>query len=129
MLYSLARPLLFALDPERAHDMALATLDVAARLGIAHGVAGATLSSILSLLTVSVTWLAAALTANRGDRELDLVLLSTRTGGVIKNLTPGYTGEYESIHLDFARQLESAGVELLFVPVPAKAAGRTDESR
>ncbi len=48
--------------------------------------------------------MAAAITANRGDQELDLVLLSTRTGGVIKNLTPGYTGEYESIHLDFMKR-------------------------
>lgn len=45
MLYSLARPLMFALDPERAHDMALGSLDLAARLGIAKNVAGATVSS------------------------------------------------------------------------------------
>jgi dihydroorotate dehydrogenase len=35
MLYALARPLLFALDPERAHALALGALDVAARVGIA----------------------------------------------------------------------------------------------
>jgi len=48
--------------------------------------------------------MAAALTVNRSDQDIDLVLLSTRTGGVIKNLTPGYTGEYQSIHLDFMKR-------------------------
>jgi len=33
MLYQFSRPLLFALDPERAHDLALGTLDMAQRLG------------------------------------------------------------------------------------------------
>jgi dihydroorotate dehydrogenase len=36
MLYPLARPLLFALDPETAHDLAFAGLDRAAKLGIAR---------------------------------------------------------------------------------------------
>jgi dihydroorotate dehydrogenase len=35
-LYPLFRPLLFAADPERAHDLAFASLDAAARLGIAR---------------------------------------------------------------------------------------------
>ena len=35
MLYALARPLLFALDPETAHDVVFAGLDAAARYGIA----------------------------------------------------------------------------------------------
>jgi dihydroorotate dehydrogenase len=39
MLYPLFRPLLFALDPETAHDMALASLDAAAALGVARLVA------------------------------------------------------------------------------------------
>jgi dihydroorotate dehydrogenase len=39
MLYSLFRPLLFALDPEIAHDAALAGLDAAASLGIARRIA------------------------------------------------------------------------------------------
>jgi hypothetical protein len=39
----------------------------------------------------------AALTANRGDGEADVVLLSARDGSVIRNLTPGYTGAYENI--------------------------------
>ena len=36
MFYPLARPLLFALDPETAHDLAFAGLDRAARLGLAR---------------------------------------------------------------------------------------------
>ncbi len=43
----------------------------------------------------------AALTANRSDGELDLVLLSGRDREVIKNLTSGYTGEYEDIAVNF----------------------------
>jgi dihydroorotate dehydrogenase len=39
MLYPLFRPLLFTLDPETAHDLALAGLDAAASLGIAQLVA------------------------------------------------------------------------------------------
>ena len=37
MLYPLFRPLLFALDPETAHDMAFAALDAAAQLGARAG--------------------------------------------------------------------------------------------
>ncbi len=40
VLYSLARPLLFSLDPERAHELVLGTLDFAAQLGIARVLAG-----------------------------------------------------------------------------------------
>ncbi len=39
--YSLARPLLFALDPERAHDLTLATIDQAAHTGALRLVSGA----------------------------------------------------------------------------------------
>lgn len=39
MLYSLLRPLLFALDPEIAHDLALASFDAAAATGFAQLVA------------------------------------------------------------------------------------------
>ena len=39
MLYSLFRPVLFALDPEKAHDVAFASLDAAARLRVAGLVA------------------------------------------------------------------------------------------
>ncbi|TMH51509.1 MAG: quinone-dependent dihydroorotate dehydrogenase, partial [Betaproteobacteria bacterium] len=35
MLYRAVRPLLFALDPERAHGLSLKSLDVLARLGAA----------------------------------------------------------------------------------------------
>src|SRR5437762_1602801 len=36
MLYPLFRPLLFALDPETAHELTLACLDAAASLGVAQ---------------------------------------------------------------------------------------------
>ena len=39
MLYPLLRPLLFALDPETAHDAAFATLDAATACGVAKLVA------------------------------------------------------------------------------------------
>ncbi len=39
MIYPFFRPLLFTLDPETAHDMAFASLDVAARLGIVQALA------------------------------------------------------------------------------------------
>src|SRR5262245_53353281 len=39
MIYPFFRPLLFALDPETAHDMAFASLDVAAKLGIVQALA------------------------------------------------------------------------------------------
>jgi dihydroorotate dehydrogenase len=39
MIYPFLRPLLFTLDPETAHDMALASLDVTARLGVVHALA------------------------------------------------------------------------------------------
>jgi dihydroorotate dehydrogenase len=39
MIYPFFRPLLFALDPETAHDMAFAGLDVAARCGIVQALA------------------------------------------------------------------------------------------
>ncbi len=40
VLYQLARPLLFSLDPERAHNLTLGTLDLAARLGVAPLLSG-----------------------------------------------------------------------------------------
>ena len=39
MIYPFFRPLLFALDPEAAHDMAFASLDVAAKLGVVQALA------------------------------------------------------------------------------------------
>lgn len=53
MLYSLARPLLFALEPERAHDIALRCLDIAAGLGIAGSVAGRTTSTPTTVMGLS----------------------------------------------------------------------------
>lgn len=41
--------------------------------------------------------LVAAITGNRNDGEADVVLLSTRDGSVVKNLTKGYTGQYENV--------------------------------
>jgi len=41
MLYSLARPLLFGMDPEAAHDLALASLKLIERAGMASVLAGA----------------------------------------------------------------------------------------
>ena len=41
----------------------------------------------------------AVLSYNMRDGELDVVLLSARTGEVLKNLTPGYTGNFEYIPL------------------------------
>ncbi len=45
--------------------------------------------------------LVAILTGNRADYELDLVLLSTRDGKIMKNITKGYTTRYESIHAEY----------------------------
>jgi Tol biopolymer transport system component len=41
--------------------------------------------------------LVAAVTGNRNDGEADIVMLSTKNGAVIKNLTKGYTGKYEGV--------------------------------
>jgi Tol biopolymer transport system component len=49
--------------------------------------------------------LVAAFTGNRADGEIDLVLLSTRDGAVIKNLTPGYAGEYEYPDLNLSARI------------------------
>jgi Tol biopolymer transport system component len=48
--------------------------------------------------------IAAAMTGNRADGEADVVLLSLRTGKVIKNLTAGYTGAWDSLHVGFLRR-------------------------
>ena len=44
-MYALARPLLFALDPERAHRITLTALDVADKLGIARCLGGHAIDS------------------------------------------------------------------------------------
>lgn len=50
MLYSLARPLLFALDAERAHRLTLAGLDVSSRLGIAKFISGRAVQAPLQVM-------------------------------------------------------------------------------
>lgn len=44
--------------------------------------------------------LVAAITGNRAEGEADVVLLSAKDGSVIRNLTPGFTGEYQNITFD-----------------------------
>ena len=39
----------------------------------------------------------AAVTGNRTDGEADIIMLSTKDGSVVKNLTKGYTGKYENV--------------------------------
>ena len=42
----------------------------------------------------------ATLTVNLLDQDIDILLISTKTGKVIKNITKGYTLKYESIKFD-----------------------------
>jgi hypothetical protein len=44
----------------------------------------------------------AAVTGNRSEGEADIVLLSARDGTVIKNLTKGFTGEFEGLAINEA---------------------------
>ncbi len=55
----------------------------------------------------------AALTANRAEGEADLVLISARDGSVLRNLTKGFTGEYE--HITFNDNFV-AGRTIAFAP-------------
>ena len=48
--YALARPLLFAIDPERAHDLTLASLDALAATGALRAAAGCRVDDPLELL-------------------------------------------------------------------------------
>jgi Omp85 superfamily domain/WD40-like Beta Propeller Repeat len=41
----------------------------------------------------------AAVTGNRNEGEADIILLSAKDGSVIKNLTKGFTGEFEDVEL------------------------------
>jgi hypothetical protein len=70
----------------------------------------------------------AAFTANRSDGELDLVLLSAKDGSLIRNLSGGYTGDYESITLN---DNFTAGRSLDFAPSGDVIAfvGRTNKRR
>ncbi len=69
MLYSLARPLLFQLDPERAHRGTLRALDIAHHIGLAGLIAGRSPSSprtVMGLVFPNPVGLAAGLDKN-GD--------------------------------------------------------------
>lgn len=52
MLYSLSRPLLFALDPETAHDLAFTVLDIAARTHTAGLIAHAAVSDPVRVMGI-----------------------------------------------------------------------------
>ncbi len=67
MFYTLARPILFALDPERAHDIALWTLSIVARLGLARRLSGRAISApttVMGLTFPNPVGLAAGLDKN-----------------------------------------------------------------
>src|SRR5258706_554533 len=69
MLYSLARPFLFQLDPERAHRGTLRALDIAHHLGLAGLIAGRSPSSprtVMGMVFPNPVGLAAGLDKN-GD--------------------------------------------------------------
>jgi hypothetical protein len=51
--------------------------------------------------------LVAALTYNVADFDIDLVLVSTEDGSIIKNITPGFTTEYEYIVYEYDPSLGS----------------------
>ncbi|MCL4748445.1 MAG: quinone-dependent dihydroorotate dehydrogenase [Burkholderiaceae bacterium] len=65
--YPLARPLLFALDPERAHELTLATIDAAACTGALRALAGAAVDDpveVMGLKFANRVGLAAGLDKN-----------------------------------------------------------------
>jgi len=67
VLYALARPLLFSLDPERAHDVTLSALDLAKRLGVSRYLAGPIVSApreIMGMTFPNPVGLAAGLDKN-----------------------------------------------------------------
>jgi Tol biopolymer transport system component len=72
--------------------------------------------------------LAAVLTVHTGDGEGDVVLVSTRDGKVLKNLTPGYTSAYEGLAINSEWV---AGRTLAFDPSGDHVAffGRTGKGR
>jgi dihydroorotate dehydrogenase len=53
MLYSLIRPMLFALDPERAHETTFASLDAAARMGLAQLTAARVAQSPVTVMGIA----------------------------------------------------------------------------
>jgi dihydroorotate dehydrogenase len=50
MIYSLARPWLFALDPEKAHDLVFSNITTAAKLGVLKIVAGSAVKDPIEIL-------------------------------------------------------------------------------
>jgi dihydroorotate dehydrogenase len=50
MMYSLAKPWLFALDPEKAHDLVFSNITTAAKLGLVRAVAGAVVKDPIEIL-------------------------------------------------------------------------------
>jgi hypothetical protein len=73
--------------------------------------------------------LVAVLTGNRSEGEIDVVLLSTRDGSVIRNLTSGYASEYEHVSLNLSAR--AFGRSLAFSPDGGRLAffGRTGKRR
>jgi Tol biopolymer transport system component len=71
----------------------------------------------------------AAITGNRNDGEADIVILSTKDGSVVKNLTKGYSGRYENI--TFAGEGFVTGRTIDFSPRGDAVAfvGRTGKKR
>ena len=71
----------------------------------------------------------AAITGNRNDGEADIVMLSTKDGSVVKNLTKGYTGRYETV--TFPREGFVTGRTIDFSPKGDVVAfvGRTGKKR
>ena len=71
----------------------------------------------------------AAITGNRTDGEADVVMLSTRDGSIVKNLTNGFTGKYEM--LTFPAEGFVTGRTLDFSPKGDVVAfiGRTGKGR
>jgi len=74
MIYRLARPLLFGLDPERAHDVALGMLDACERLGIRSGAAAHCPRRVMGIEFPNPVGLAAGLDKN-GDHIDALAML------------------------------------------------------
>jgi hypothetical protein len=71
----------------------------------------------------------AAITGNRSDGEADIVLLSAHDGSVIRNLTQGFTGQYEDLIINFTAT--KIGRSLSFDPRGDTVAffGRTGKRR
>jgi WD40-like Beta Propeller Repeat len=71
----------------------------------------------------------AAVSGNRAEGEADVVLLSTKDGSVIRNLTPGYSGGWQSLSLNLSARF--FGRSISFAPSGDSVAffGRTGKRR